>query len=398
MTSGPAAIGNVSAPTISRPIDLLSAAAFCVAGCLRVTDPMLPQFAHDFRVSTGEASVVVTAFAFAYGGCQLLYGPIGDRVGKYRVICATMAASSVAIAAGAAARSLFQLAALRLLAGATTAGVLALALAHVGDVVPYERRQAVLARVLSGQLLGVIFGQAAGGMLLGLMGWRAVFLPLGLVFAGVAALLWYELRSSRVVQARGAVPLDPVRLVRQYTSLLRASRPRAVLLAIFVEGLLFFGLLAYLAAFLRARFTLSYVAIGAILGCFGLGGLGYGMLARRIVPALGEARMLRTGGALLLAGLVLLPLMPVALATAPVMAMLGFGLYMVHNTLQTNATQMAPEARGAAVSLFTAGFFLGQAIGAALIGIAVDRVGYPAVFLTTGAGLWALCWWFARRA
>jgi predicted MFS family arabinose efflux permease len=108
--------------------------------------------------------------------------------------------------------------------------------------------------------------------------------------------------------------------------------------------------------------------------------------------------MLRTGGALLLARLVLLPLMPVALATAPVMAMLGFGLYMVHNTLQTNATQMAPEARGAAVSLFTAGFFLGQAIGAALIGIAVDRVGYPAVFLTTGAGLWALCWWFARRA
>jgi predicted MFS family arabinose efflux permease len=108
--------------------------------------------------------------------------------------------------------------------------------------------------------------------------------------------------------------------------------------------------------------------------------------------------MMVTGGMLLFAGLLLLSWMPVWTATAPVMAVLGFGLYMVHNTLQTNATQMAPEARGAAVSLFTAGFFLGQAIGAALIGIAVDRVGYPAVFLTTGAGLWALCWWFARRA
>jgi MFS transporter, YNFM family, putative membrane transport protein len=357
---------------------------------------MLPQLAHDFAVSTGAASVVITAFSSAYGLCQLAYGPLGDRFGKYRVLSIAMTLSAIAIAAGAAAQSLRELAALRLLAGATTAGVLALALAYVGDVVEYAQRQAVLARVLSGQLLGVISGQAVGGILIGFINWRVVFLLLGGVYAGVAALLWFELDSGRVVQPHRTASEPPVRFVSQYVALLAGRRSRVVLLAIFFEGLLFFGALAYFAAFLRFRFALGYVAIGLLLGCFGLGGLGYGLCARWIVPTLGERGMMRTGGFMLLAGMVLLNWTPVWVATAPVMAVLGGGLYMVHNTLQTNATQLAPEARGAAVSLFTACFFIGQAIGAALIGFGVDHIGYAAVFTTAGGGLFALCWWFAR--
>jgi MFS transporter, YNFM family, putative membrane transport protein len=383
--------------TVTRPIALLSAAAFCASSCLRITDPMLPLLAHDFRVSTGAASVVVSAFTLAYSLSQLAFGPIGDRFGKYRVLSIAMALSACTIAAGAAAQSLRELAALRLLAGITTAGVLSLALAYVGDVVAYEHRQAVLARVLSGQLLGVITGPAAGGILIAFVSWRVVFLVLGGIYACVAILLWHELRSGRVVQPHPATPPPPGRIAAQYIALLMGRRSRIVLLAIFLEGLMFFGLLAYFAAYLRFRFALDYVAIGGLLGCFGIGGLGYGLFARRIVPALGERGMMLTGGILLLAGLLLLSWMPVWGADAPVMAMLGFGLYMVHNTLQTNATQLAPEARGAAVSLFNSCFFFGQAIGAGAIGFGVDRVGYRPVFIMIGLGLLVLCWWVAMR-
>ena len=31
---------------------------------------------------------------------------------------------------------------------------------------------------------------------------------------------------------------------------------------------------------------------------------------------------------------------------------LGFGFYLLHNTLQTNATQMTPQARGTAIGIF----------------------------------------------
>jgi len=61
---------------------------------------------------------------------------------------------------------------------------------------------------------------------------------------------------------------------------------------------------------------------------------------------------------------------------APLIAAIGAGFYMLHNTLQTNATQMAPAARGLAISLFAFCYFLGQAAGVAACGWAVDEFGY----------------------
>ena len=74
-------------------------------------------------------------------------------------------------------------------------------------------------------------------------------------------------------------------------------------------------------------------------------------------------------------------------AMAPAIAVLGLGLHMLHNTLQTNATQMAPEARGLAVSTFANVLFMGQAAGVWLAGSVIDRIGYAPVFVGAGAAL-----------
>ena len=58
----------------------------------------------------------------------------------------------------------------------------------------------------------------------------------------------------------------------------------------------------------------------------------------------------------------------------------GFGFYMLHNTLQTNATQMAPHARGTAVAMFASAFFIGQSIGVAIAAPVVDHFGAPWMF------------------
>lgn len=379
-----------------RPIALLSAAAFCSAASMRVADPLLPKIAFEFGVTPGVASVIATSFSLAYGLCQVVYGPLGDRFGKYRLIAIAMTLATVAVTATAAAGSLAALAWLRLFAGATAAAAIPLAMAYIGDIVPYERRQPVLARFLSGQILGLIFGQAVGGILIEFADWRAVFLLLGGAFALITALLWLELRSSRVVRLRSDAPLRMGRLARQYTALLIAPRPRAVLTAVFLEGFLFFGAFAFVGAFLRHDFALDYVTIGLLLGCFGLGGLAYSLTARQVVGRLGERRMVRIGAALLAASFGALGLIPVWAAAAPVILTIGFSFYMFHNTLQTNATQMAPEARGSAVSLFALCFFLGQAIGVALFGAMADRIGYALPFGFAGICLLLLGLWFAR--
>jgi predicted MFS family arabinose efflux permease len=74
---------------------------------------------------------------------------------------------------------------------------------------------------------------------------------------------------------------------------------------------------------------------------------------------------------------------------------------MLHNTLQTNATQMLPQARGTAVAGFSSALYLGQSVGVALAAPIVDRAGAAPVFVLV-ALLWpvmALWIWrqFSRR-
>jgi hypothetical protein len=57
---------------------------------------------------------------------------------------------------------------------------------------------------------------------------------------------------------------------------------------------------------------------------------------------------------------------------------------MIHNTLQTRATELAPGARGSAVSLFAFSLFAAQGIGPLAIGIAISFVPVTAVLLFLG--------------
>jgi len=70
---------------------------------------------------------------------------------------------------------------------------------------------------------------------------------------------------------------------------------------------------------------------------------------------------------------------------------------MLHNTLQTNATQMTPQARATAVGLFSSAIYLGQRLGVAAAALIFDH--FPAVplFIATAIALPALAWWFAGK-
>ena len=76
----------------------------------------------------------------------MIFGPLGDRFGKYRVIAWACVACAVATLLCALAPGFGLLLGARMVAGAMLAAVIPLSMAWIGDVVPYEHRQPVLAR------------------------------------------------------------------------------------------------------------------------------------------------------------------------------------------------------------------------------------------------------------
>ena len=378
-------------------ITFLAIAAFASQSMVRVSDSLLPQISADLGVSVGEASIVVTAYALAHGSVQLVIGPVGDKLGKYACVTGAAAMSTLLVLLCGLAQSLPMLVAARLACGLSAGWIIPLAMAFLGDVIPYERRQQVLGTFLSGQIMGQLFGQAAGGILGDYFGWRRVFFFLAGLFALATIALLVELLRNPITHAGHATATRSRGFITDYKTVLRSPWARAVIAMAFIESGLMFGAYAYVGADLHLRFGINFTLVGLYVGAFAIGGLIYSLSVRTLVNRFGQTGLAFTGGALLAIAFAGIAFTPHAFLAPIATTAVGLGFYMFHNTLQTNATQMVPEARGTAVAIFSSALYLGQTVAVAVFALMFDHVGAAPVFLTAGIGLLLLGLYFARR-
>ncbi len=350
-------------------IVLLSLAAFASAASMRVCDALLPRLAGAYGVGLATAAEVITVFAVSYGALQLVFGPLGDRYGKLRVIAAACLAACAATLACAFAPDFGTLLVARALAGACCACIIPLSMAWIGDVTPYASRQGVLARYLIGQILGMTSGSVAGGAAAEGAWWQWPFAAVATWFAVVAVLLWRAARGDRgTATGRG-------HLLADIGAVLEVPWARVVIATVFAEGVALFGGLAFIASHLHFQRGASLALAGLLFTGYGAGGVAFAAFAGTAARRLGEVRLAGLGTATLALSFAAIAWVP-SLAVAGVACFgAGLGFYMLHNTLQTNATQMAPERRGAAVALFASLFFVGQSAGVSITGALVERAG-----------------------
>lgn len=382
-----------------RGLLMLAAASFLSMVAMRLCDPLLPRLAESFAASTGEAARTISAYAIAYGLLQLVYGPLADRYGKFRVIAVAVAVCAATNAYAALADSLNALVWARTLSGAAAAGIIPMSLAWVGDSVSYERRQEVLAHIMTATLLGTACGQWMSGLLAESWGWRWAFALVAALFLLAAATM---LPASR---RRGRAPgtAAPAGFFRGVKTVLGRPWARRVLGLTAIQGAFAFSAMAFIPAYLNARFGLSLNWAAAIVALFALSGLAYTAGARWLIAHLGETGLARVGGLVLGGAYIVIALVPHWIWTVPACALAGLGFVMLHATLQTHATQMAPEVRGTAVSLFGASLFMGQSVGVFGVALLVDHVDYRAAFLLSGIAIALLgttfaAWLRARAA
>lgn len=373
---------------------VLAFACFVASLSLRVVDPIVPEIARDLLAAPELIALLATAVAVPYALGQPVLGPLGDTVGKARVMKVCLALLALSLLACALAPTVEILFAARIVSGLAGGGLIPVALAVVGDRFPMAERQVALSRVLAAMIVALLVGATASGLIADAIGWRAV-MGLASLLTGLALLLTLVYLPPRPGRAPERFSLE--RILVGYRSVFANPRAKVCFTAVFVEGMLIFGFMPYIAILLEAREAGGIREAGFVIAGMGVGGLLYTASVKPLLARLGDMfQLMRLGGLLVAAGFLGLaaagPWWPAALA----FVLVGFGFFSVHNSLQTQATELAPGHRGSAVSLHAFFFFLGHAAGVPLCGLALTHVGATPSLVTAALLLGGLAFVLAR--
>jgi predicted MFS family arabinose efflux permease len=153
-----------------------------------------------------------------------------------------------------------------------------------------------------------------------------------------------------------------------------------------VEAIFIHGLFPYVAILLLATGETRASIAGIVIAAFGLGGVIYSLSVPILVANIRERILMIVGGALAATSLALIAAGFPWYLQAGIFGLFGFGFYLLHGSIQVHVTDLSQTARGAAASLHSCFFFLGQAAGPVVYGYGFAHVG-PQASLLTGAVL-----------
>ncbi len=358
-----------------RLLPILAAGCFVSSMSMRLTDPVVPDIARDLSVPVTTAALLASAYSFPYALGQPLLGALGDALGKAKIIKITLAVMTVCIAALAFAPTIDWMFAARIIGGLAGGGVIPLAFALVGDRFDIAERQVALSRVLMAIIGGQMAGTLGSGVIASAYGWRASILAGTLCAVAALLVTLWQLHPRTHVERP---PLRLSSMLAGYSQVFANPRAKVCFAAVFLEGIIIFGLFPYVAALLEERGTGGLKEAGFVLGGFALGGLAYTALVRLMLSKLGLYNLIRAGGIITGIGLALLSQSVPWAVEVMVFFVIGIGFYMIHNSLQTEATELAPGNRASAVAAHAFFFFLGQAAG---------PLAYAAGLLSAGAAM-----------
>jgi EmrB/QacA subfamily drug resistance transporter len=381
----------------------------------------LPSIATDLG-RLRDVSWVVTAYVVAAAALTPLWGKLGDRHGRKRLLLVALATFVAASALCALAQSIPALVALRALQGGAAGGLMTLAMASVGDIVAPRERGRYQGYIAATFAVATIVGPLLGGVLVEGAGWRWVFtinIPVGavalvalarklpaapaapvratldvlgalLVCGATSALMlaciWGGDRfawgsPTIIVLLAAALALGAALLVRERRAAdpivpLGLLRTRVVAVAsgaLFLTTASLFAVTVFVPLFLQATTGATPSEAGLLLVPAMAGIAVSTTISGRLIERTGRyKRFPLIGLALMTSGLVLLGAVaphPSRLATGGALAVFGLGFGMVTQVFVV-AVQNSVERRVLGVATATTAFFraLGGAVGAAVLG------------------------------
>jgi predicted MFS family arabinose efflux permease len=366
-------------------VALIAVATGAIVANLYYAQPLLHRIATDFHSGPGPTSWVITATQVGYAAGLLLVVPLGDLHPRRSLVVKLFCVASAALVASALAPSLWFFALASIAVGAASvAGQVMIPFA--ADLAPEERRGRVVARIMTGLLLGILLARTVSGFVAQATGgWRGIYwLSAGLMLC-FAAILWR------------ALPREGERPHRTYGTLVRTSLrllvTEPVLRRRAWHGAVAFG--AFSVLWTTIAFLLSgqpYHYSSAVIGVFGLVGAG-GIVAANVAGKLADSARSRlttvVAGVLLTASFALLWAGRTSLAALIIgIVVLDIGTQGMQITNQAIIYALRPDARSRITSAYMVCYFIGGAVGSVSAGTLYASHGWAGVcLLGTGFGV-----------
>jgi predicted MFS family arabinose efflux permease len=382
-------------PVLSgRLVLLMAVTTGAVVANLYYAQPLLNQVSRSLHIGSAGASTVVTATQVGYAAGLLLVVPLGDFRPRRSLVVLLFLLSAVALVVCAIAPDLWLF-----LAGSVAVGAASVAgqvmVPFAADLAPEERRGRVVARIMTGLLLGILLARTVSGLVAELAGWRAIYWISAGLMVVFAAVLW------RMLPAEGERPhLSYAHLVG---SSLRLLAEEPVLRRRAWHGAMAFG--AFSVLWTSLAFLLSgapYHYSNLVIGLFGLAGVA-GVAAANLAGKLADVN--QTAITTAIAGLFLtVAFVVMGVGKTSVVALivgiivLDIGTQGMQITNQAVIYALRPEARSRINSVYMFCYFVGGAIGSVTAGIVYSADKWSGVcFLGAGFGVATLLMAVADR-
>jgi DHA1 family tetracycline resistance protein-like MFS transporter len=351
--------------------------------------PLLPFYAQHF----GASAMVVGLLATSFSAMQFLFAPIwgrlSDVVGRRPIILAGLIGSAVSYVAFGLADSLAMLFAARILAGIAGANI-PTAQAFIADSTRPENRAKGMGMIGAAFGLGFIFGPAIGGFL-SHWGYAApAYFAAALSLANFTAALVF-LPESLPPERRGTT----ARPGRLEAFRLAMTRPRLplVLTVSFIVMTAFASFESMFALFAEARFGYGATTIGYLFAWVGIVlAVVQGVLVGRVVPLVGEHRLVPA--AILLMAIALLGhgLAPTVPALMAAMGLLAVGMGFNSPSMLSVVSRLAdPADQGGTLGVSQSLASLARIVGPLWAGFVFDRFGHAVPFYTSAALMLVAC-------
>lgn len=331
---------------------------FATFALLYCVQPLLPQLAEFFGVSSASSSLALSVTTFGLAGGLLLSGALSESWGRKPVmVTALLLACSLGLAT-ALVRDWHLLLVLRTLLGLALSGLPALAMAYIGEEFDPASLPVAMGLYIGGTALGGLLGRLLTGVLSDLGGWTLALGGIAALGLLASVLFVWLLPPSRYFVAQ---PLSLRGLLGNFGRHLANADLRVLFFLSFLLMGSFVALFNYIGFYLSSEpFSLSGTLIGFLFLVYLLG-IWSSNAAGRLVSARGARTVLLAALVMMLAGILLclVPWLPLIVGG---LALFTTGFFAAHAVASGLVGQRAGGARAQASALYLCAYYLGSSV------------------------------------